>query len=196
MEQFKNNKKYQDTIKTAKELFWKYGIKRVTIEEICKEAGVSKMTFYKFFKNKTELAKTILENLVQSSLLDFDKLIKSELPFPQKLERIFLMKIEGMNNFSMEFIRDIYTNPNLDLKEFMEQKKIESRDAIINFYKDAQNQGFIRNDVKIDFLLSYADQIVKMMENENLMAQYDKPQDFIIEAMNALFYGIVKKSDK
>lgn len=196
MEQFKNNKKYQDTIKTAKELFWKYGIKRVSIEEICKEAGVSKMTFYKFFKNKTELAKTILENLVQSSLLDFDKLIKSELPFPQKLERIFLMKIEGMNNFSMEFIRDIYTNPNLDLKEFMEQKKIESRDAIINFYKDAQNQGFIRNDVKIDFLLSYADQIVKMMENENLMAQYDKPQDFIIEAMNALFYGIVKKSDK
>jgi len=196
MEQFKNNKKYQDTIRTAKELFWKYGIKRVTIEEICKEASVSKMTFYKFFKNKTELAKTILENLVQSSLLDFDKLIKSELPFPQKLERIFLMKIEGMNNFSMEFIRDIYTNPNLDLKEFMEQKKIESRDAIINFYKDAQNQGFIRNDVKIDFLLSYADQIVKMMENENLMAQYDKPQDFIIEAMNALFYGIVKKSDK
>ncbi|MDD2549906.1 MAG: TetR/AcrR family transcriptional regulator [Bacteroidales bacterium] len=196
MEQFKNNKKYQDTIRTAKELFWKYGIKRVTIEEICKEASVSKMTFYKFFKNKTELAKTILENLVQSSLLDFDKLIKSELPFPQKLERIFLMKIEGMNNFSMEFIRDIYTNPNLDLKEFMEQKKNESKDSIINFYKDAQNQGFIRNDVKIDFLLSYADQIVKMMENENLMAQYDKPQDFIIEAMNALFYGIVKKSDK
>lgn len=196
MEDFKKNKKFQDTLKTAKELFWKHGIKRVTIEEICKEAGVSKMTFYKFFPNKTELAKTILENLVQISLLDFNELVKSELPFSQKLEKMFLMKIEGMNNFSMEFINDIYTNPNLELKEFMEQKKNESIDSITNFYRDAQNQGFIRKDVKIDFLLSYSDQIVKMMENENLMAQYNKPQDFIIEAMNALFFGIVKKSDQ
>ncbi|MDD2564697.1 MAG: TetR/AcrR family transcriptional regulator [Salinivirgaceae bacterium] len=196
MEDFKKNKKFQDTLKTAKELFWKHGIKRVTIEEICKEAGVSKMTFYKFFPNKTELAKTILENLVQNSLLDFNELVKSELPFSQKLEKMFLMKIEGMNNFSMELINDIYTNPNLELKEFMEQKKNESIDLITNFYRDAQNQGFIRKDVKIDFLLSYSDQIVKMMENENLMAQYNKPQDFIIEAMNALFFGIVKKSDQ
>lgn len=196
MEAFKDNKKFQDTLKTAKTLFWKYGIKRVTIEEICAEVPVSKMTFYKFFSNKTELAKTILENLIQSSLLDFNELIKSELPFPKKLKKIFLMKIEGMNNFSMEFINDIYTNPNLGLKEFMEQKKVESQGIIVNFYKDAQSKGFIRKDVKIDFLVSYGDQIVKMMENENLMAQYDEPQDFIIEAMNALFYGIIEKSDK
>ena len=193
MKDFKNNKKYKDTIRTAKELFWKHGIRRITIEEICKEADVSKMTFYKFFSNKTELAKTILENQIQSSLLDFKELTKSELPFSEKLEQIFLMKIEGMNNFSMEFIRDMYTNADSDLKEFMEQKKNESKDSITNFYKDAQSQGFIRSDVKIDFLLSYANQIVKMMEDEDLMARYDKPQDFIIESMNALFYGIIEK---
>ncbi|MDH5400751.1 MAG: TetR/AcrR family transcriptional regulator, partial [Cyclobacteriaceae bacterium] len=55
------NRKYQAIFETAKELFWKYGIRRVTIEEICKEAGVSKMTFYKFFPNKVALANTILE---------------------------------------------------------------------------------------------------------------------------------------
>jgi len=41
------NQKYNQIIDTSKKLFWKYGIKRVTIEEICREAGVSKMTFYK-----------------------------------------------------------------------------------------------------------------------------------------------------
>ena len=196
MEDFKNNKKFQDIEKTAKSLFWKHGIKRVSIEEICTEANVSKMTFYKFFKNKTELAKTILENLIQSSLIEFNELIKSELPFPEKLKKMYLMKIEGMNNFSMEFINDIYTNPNLGLKEFMEQKKVESQDIIVNFYKDAQNKGFIRKDVKIDFLLSYANQIVKMMESEHLMDQYDTPQDFIIEAMDAVFYGVLNKTEE
>ena len=44
--------KKEQILKTGKELFWKYGFKLVTIEEICKEAGVSKMTYYKYFTNK------------------------------------------------------------------------------------------------------------------------------------------------
>ncbi|PID93656.1 MAG: hypothetical protein CSA95_07025 [Bacteroidetes bacterium] len=35
MEAFKENKKFQSTVKKAKELFWKHGIRRVSIEEIC-----------------------------------------------------------------------------------------------------------------------------------------------------------------
>ena len=46
------NIKYNQILTKGKELFWKYGIKRVAIEEICKQAHVSKMTFYKYFKNK------------------------------------------------------------------------------------------------------------------------------------------------
>jgi AcrR family transcriptional regulator len=32
---------------TAEKLFMKFGIRRVSVEEICREASVSKMTFYK-----------------------------------------------------------------------------------------------------------------------------------------------------
>jgi len=47
-----SNPKREQILTTGKELFWKFGFKRVTIEEICKEAGVSKMTYYKFFTTK------------------------------------------------------------------------------------------------------------------------------------------------
>ena len=40
------NKKKQSIIKASRDLFMRYGIKRVTVEEICETAGVSKMTFY------------------------------------------------------------------------------------------------------------------------------------------------------
>jgi len=55
-------------LKTGKELFWKFGFKRVTIEEVCKEAGISKMTFYKFFTNKIDLVKIIMNDILQESL--------------------------------------------------------------------------------------------------------------------------------
>lgn len=184
------NKKYNSILKTAKTLFWKHGIRRVTIEEICKEASVSKMTFYKFFPNKTDLAKTILDNLIQTSIVKFKNIIASEVPFSQKLKEIFLLKVEGMDNISMEFINDIFTNPELGLKEYMEDQQQKSVKITVDFYKDAQQKGFIRPDVKIDFLIAFSNQIIEMMKNKSLMAQYARPQDFVVESMNVIFYGI------
>ncbi|GAB1449984.1 hypothetical protein MASR2M47_00400 [Draconibacterium sp.] len=184
------NKKYNSILKTAKTLFWKHGIRRVSIEEICKEASVSKMTFYKFFPNKTDLAKTILDNLIQTSIVKFKNIIASEVPFSQKLKEIFLLKVEGMDNISMEFINDIFTNPELGLKEYMEDQQQKSVKITVDFYKDAQQKGFIRPDVKIDFLLAFSNQIIEMMKNKSLMAQYARPQDFVVESMNVIFYGI------
>ena len=44
--------KNDQIVKIGKDLFYKYGIKRVSVEEICAKANVSKMTFYKFYNNK------------------------------------------------------------------------------------------------------------------------------------------------
>lgn len=55
------NKKYKALLEAGKKLFCKHGFRRVTIDEICREAGASKMTFYKWFDNKTEFAKTIFQ---------------------------------------------------------------------------------------------------------------------------------------
>ncbi|MEN8122696.1 MAG: TetR/AcrR family transcriptional regulator [Bacteroidota bacterium] len=186
-----NNPKYKAIFNKAKELFWKHGVKRVSIEEICKEAGVSKMTFYKFFPNKIELAKNILDDLMENSLNRLNELIKSDIPFSEKLKEIFLMKLEGTKNISMEFINDIYNNPQLGLMDYMNELQNKSMGEIVKFYKDAQNKGAIRSDVKIEFILGYTKQIVKMMEDDHLVSLYDQPQDLIMESMNLLFYGIV-----
>ncbi|MCK5281091.1 MAG: TetR/AcrR family transcriptional regulator [Cyclobacteriaceae bacterium] len=195
MDKLTQNKKYQDIIKTGKELFWKYGLKRVTIEEICKESGVSKMTFYKFFPNKKELAKLILDKIYEDAFQKFEKLVNSNISFPKKLEQMFVMKLEGMKNVSMEFIKDIYMDPESGLMTHMEAHRQKSMEVIINFYKTAQDKGSIRKDVKIEFIMAFSNQIIKMMEDEKLMSLYKQPQDFIMESMNFLFYGIVTRNE-
>ncbi len=69
MSNLENNEKYKDILETGQELFWKFGFRRVTIEEICKEAGISKMTFYKYFSNKMDLAITIRTAQVEKERL-------------------------------------------------------------------------------------------------------------------------------
>jgi AcrR family transcriptional regulator len=187
----KDNPKYQSIFKTGKELFWKYGIKRVTIEEICKEAKVSKMTFYKFFPNKIELAKTILGDLMLSSMNKFDEIIARDMLFSEKLEAVFLLKIQAVNNFSKEFINDIYNNQELGLKAYLEDFTEQAKGQIIKFYSDAQAKGHIRKEVNIDFIMAYSSVMPQFMKDESLMGKYNKPIDFILEMMNLLFYGII-----
>ena len=185
-----NNKKYQDILTTAKDLFWKYGIKRVSIEEICKEAKVSKMTFYKFFPNKIELSKTILDDVIGKSMQKWEELVNSEIPFQEKVKELFVIKIEASKNISMEFINDIYKNPELGLQPIIEKHKLKSQSLFIEFLNDSQKKGLIRQDIKIDFILHYVNHSSQIMDDEHLLTKYDHPHDLIMEVMNFLFYGL------
>lgn len=194
MEITSSSNKQKDILVAARDLFWKYGVKRVTTEEICGVAKVSKMTFYKYFPNKLELAKQLLSEITDSSIRKFNQIVASNVPFSEKLEGIFLMKIEAVNNISKEFLNDIYLNPELGLLTFLNEKTAEVRTEIESFYKNAQSQGHIRKDVNIDFVMEYSAQMVHLLEKESLMSQYKTSADFILEIMNLLFYGIVNKS--
>ena len=79
----KRTKSVNAILKNGKDLFWKYGIRKVTVEDICKEAGVSKMTFYRSFENKYEVAKIILIELANDSYVIFSELFSREDPFPE-----------------------------------------------------------------------------------------------------------------
>lgn len=195
MKKYIDNPKYKDVFSTAKRLFWKYGIKRVSIEEICKEAKVSKMTFYKFYQNKKELAEDIINTELGNRLKEFRDLVNSDLPFTDKVHKMFVIKLHAAHDISQEFIADIYKNKELGLHERMEQLGQESMSIFVNFIEDAQKQGKIRKDVKIEFILAFQASVVQMMDNKDLMMKYEKAEDFIMATMNFLFYGIINKDE-
>jgi AcrR family transcriptional regulator len=189
MNHFKNTK-YQNIYNTGKILFWKYGIKRVSIEEICREAKVSKMTFYKFFPNKIELAKTIIDILFDESLNRFEETVTGEMAFPDKIKALFKIKMDAARYFSMELMDDLYKNPIVELQQLIEEKSKRSLNIFIQFLKNSQAKGLFRKDVKIDFILSYFTFMTQVLENKKLLAQYDHPHDLVIESMNFMFYGL------
>lgn len=53
------NKK-QQVIESARELFSKYGYRKVSMDEIARVSGVTKKTIYSYFKDKNELIKFFL----------------------------------------------------------------------------------------------------------------------------------------
>jgi AcrR family transcriptional regulator len=190
MDELLNNAKCQDILKTAHDLFWKYGFRRVSIEEICREAKASKMTFYRFFPNKLELAKNVFDNVLDESLLKFRKIMEDDSNPSEKMKRMLLMKFEETENISKEFLQDFYNNPELGLVTYIEEKSAAIWAEIISDFKRAQNDGWIRKDFKVEFLFYLIQKSTDIITDENLLKLYNSPQEVIMELTSLLVRGI------
>jgi AcrR family transcriptional regulator len=185
--------KRKQLIHTAKDLFFKYGIKRVTVEEICSEADVSKMTFYKHFRNKNELVKTMVTQMTDEALAKYRALMDSDMPFEEKVRETIRMKLEGTDQMSQEFFSDYIPHADPDLHDLVHRRMQEVMDMIIQDYIEAQKRGDIRRDIKIGFILWYLNKMLELMEDEQLEKLYDTPQEMIMEMVNFFFYGIMPR---
>ncbi len=183
--------KYHQIVATARKLFWKHGIRRVTVEEICQEAGVSKMTFYRLFDNKIELAKTVLSEVFDKGMRAYiDIMDNPQLSFREKVSRLMILKFERSKEISQEFIRDIYNNEEAELIEFIQNWQKQSLDRFVKDLVQAQQQGWVKKEIKPAFILYFLNKAQEMVTDEALLAMHENPQELIMEITHFFFYGI------
>lgn len=186
----KQNKKYLALLATGKELFWKHGFRRVTIEEICRNSGVSKMTCYKYFPNKFELAKTVFKNVVDEGMQRFNNLMEEEIPVAEKIRNLILFKMDNTKSISQEFLQDFYLGAEPELRRFVEETTAGAWNELLEKYRAAQEKGIFRDNFKPEFMLKVSYKLVELLDDESLSGLYDSPQDMIMEFTNFMVYGI------
>ncbi len=189
-----SDQKLKEILIVAKELFWKYGFKRVTIEEVCREANVSKMTFYKHFKNKMELIKYLLNHIYDKAIKQYREIMDSDIPFHEKVKETLDLKMEQSKNISNEFMNDYIRHADPEMVKFLNQKMDENLQMIVNDYIQAQKNGDIRKDIKPEFILYILNHLQEIVKDEQLEKIYDNPQDIIMEFTNFFFYGILPRN--
>jgi AcrR family transcriptional regulator len=178
-------------LEAGRVLFWKYGFRRVTTEEICKEAGVSRMTFYRCFNNKNHLAKTIYKNIVYQALEEFNNIIHSGASSSEVMKKILMLKMEATENISREFLIDLYNSPGSELQVFAEETNRKVWEKMIEGFRIAQENGTFRKSFKPEFLMYVSQKIGSLIADEELLKLYDNPRDIIMEFVNLITYGIV-----
>ena len=82
-------------------LFWKFWVKRVSIDMIVKDIWIAKGTFYLYYKNKEELYEHIMDDVLQSWTLYMEDLVKT---IPDIKERFYLHMIWSLWFFQKNVI--------------------------------------------------------------------------------------------
>lgn len=193
MQEEKENTKFKQIAKTAKDLFWRFGIRRVTIEEICRTAGVSKMTFYKYFDNKIELAKYIYNKVMSEAEKEYSEIKKRDIPFSEKVKLSIKLKLKQGEDLSQEFINELLLNEVPEITELYHRKMKENLQGILKDYTLAQKKGDIRRDIKPEFILYFLSHLTQMFTDKHLISLYESPRAVLAELINFFFYGILPR---
>lgn len=195
MKNEKQSKSYRLILETAKPLFWKFGVKRVSVEEICKEASISKMTFYRNFKNKNEVIEKIMIELFEHGLKEYKEVMNQDIPFAQKIEQIILKKLENTQDVSQEFIKDMYINGDEKIQKMIIDFTNTTLTQFKNDMIEAQQKGYIRKDIKIELLMKMREVMANVMTDDAFVALYQTPQEAIMEITHFYFYGMMNSEE-
>jgi AcrR family transcriptional regulator len=191
-----NSKSEQKLLETAKELFWRYGFRRVSVEEISVKAELSKMTFYRYFDNKLDIAKKVLSKELEQSMGEYREILESNVSFAEKMKATILLKTKHSEKIGFEFLHDIVSYGGEDFRAFLNEKREETTAMVKKSFKQAQKEGAIRKDLNLDVIPILSEHITNMASDSRLLDIYESPQAVIKELTIFFFHGILSHSEK
>ena len=140
-------------IAKAREQFFRYGVKSVTMDDIARELGISKKTIYQHFEDKDAIVHQLMLNEMANDKCEWDELDGSSNNVIEKIVK------------SMDIIRQAFAeiNPSafFDIKKyhpktwelFQEHKQNFIMESVRKELLQGIEQGFFRADIKVEILV-------------------------------------------
>lgn len=149
-----DNDKERSIFQTASDLFERFGIRRVTMNELSQTLAMSKKTLYKYVASKDELVAKLMEfrmSRIQSSL---EKVVFNDtLSFEEKLKSVFKFFNSELSKFNVSFVHEIQTQ-HPAVWERMQELKAESIDRMFGtLIREGYKLGYVRQDVDPQVLI-------------------------------------------
>ena len=81
----KGEKRKQELLKIAYDLFLSRGYENTSVDEIIAEAQIAKGTYYYYFPSKEKMLEDVIEMMIESEAETAGQIIGSDMPVPQKI---------------------------------------------------------------------------------------------------------------
>jgi AcrR family transcriptional regulator len=134
------------------QLFFRYGVKSVTMDAIAAELGISKKTIYQHFPDKDSMVLQVVESFIEADSKKWEDL---DAKYPNVIEKMFK---------SFEALKDMLADMNprllyeiqkyfpLAFQKFTEYKEEITIKKIQQDFARGIQEGYFRSDIEVELL--------------------------------------------
>jgi AcrR family transcriptional regulator len=185
--------KKKNILEAALALFMEYGVQKISVAEIAKKANVSQVTIYNYFDDKHNLVHEVIIYYVDKAWKEHEHLLKSNIPFPEKIKQIIFNKKETANhiheNFYQYFMKE-YIDGNSYIEKLYEEKTIP---FFMELFKEGKEQGHVDPQLSNEAIIFYIKMLKEYMQRKDV---YSAILPLTEDITKILFYGIIGKKDE
>jgi len=176
----------ENIIQVASRLFEQYGIRSVSIDNVCNELHISKKTFYTHFLQKEDLVEAVLNFEKKNIYEKFDKLLRNKNAV-ESLIIIFKEIKKDIECKSQTMFYDLEKYYPKVFERYMMKKNEEMRIGFETNLHQGISEGYYRNDLDVEMVsLFHSLQIKNTFEMMKLSSKkYTRKRlvDFFIDLM-------------
>lgn len=135
-------------IRASQILFAQFGLRKVTTDDIAREAHISKATIYKYFKNKNEIFDVVVKEEIDQLLSEIRNSVDQQTEIREKFKAHLMTRVGRVHEFA-NFYRVTYETwgeywPHI--AQFRNQFLKEEQEVV----KNIMLQGIERNELVIN----------------------------------------------
>ena len=97
----------QRILMQADQLFMKYGVRSITMDDIAKDLGISKKTIYQYFENKEDIICEVARSYFQREEREGEEISRKSENALDELARLIHYTIQGLKTISTQLIYEI-----------------------------------------------------------------------------------------
>ncbi len=165
-------------------------ISKVSLEEIAREAGVSPTTIYNNFGTREGLMQAVIRHLSQEIMDKMQAVLKSDLPYPLKMQGMVAAKLNTISGMQSELIEKIWTDP--ASRQYVEEIVGSQAEPMIKaIIEQGKTEGYIHADMPTELIILYFNILKDGTEvNKNEVAQLSADKSLMFKFARLMYFGL------
>ncbi|MCO7125524.1 TetR/AcrR family transcriptional regulator [Sporolactobacillus shoreicorticis] len=174
--------------KAASEQFAVFGAEKVTMRDIAAKANVSPVTVYKYFDNKDVLLEQMLDDFAKGVNVFFDQLLSEELPFPEKINKVFQYTAKKKKIFNDNYFKKLYYAHSENVQQTNERYLKPVNGKLVQLIEQGKAEHYVDSALSEKSIFFFMQMLIDTFSDQEKAMAVD--ESMRIDLTQIFFYGL------
>jgi AcrR family transcriptional regulator len=155
-------------LKGAEDLFTKYGVRSISMDDIARHLSVSKKTLYQHFADKEDIVTMTCKAHLVRNESEFEAIRRSSKNAIEELANLSICLKRNMEDMNPSLLFDLQKYHPKAWSVWMNHKNKFIRESIVRNLKQGIEEGYFRSEINSEVIASVRLELVQIAFNEDI----------------------------
>jgi AcrR family transcriptional regulator len=184
-------------LKGAEELFTRYGIRSISMDDIARHLSVSKKTLYQHFADKEDIVTMVCQAHLGRNNKEFDAIRDTAANAIDELAKLSVCLKRNMEGMNPSLLYDLQKYHPKAWNVWLQHKNVTIRESVAKNLKQGIEEGYYRPEVNANIIAAMRLELVQLPFNEEVFPREEfRLADVQMELFDHFVFGIVTEKGR